>query len=118
VATSLFGNAGLVMTATMLLMAITLAGSAESIVVFSLVAYDVHQTYINLEADGGKVLLLSKVVNEILGRSRNLLSVLPHASGTNRAWVCHFMTMVFGGSGGLSCSHTPPAGTWAESNGS
>ena len=39
---------------TMFLMAITPSGSAEKIVVSSLAAYEVHQTYVNLEADGGK----------------------------------------------------------------
>jgi hypothetical protein len=34
--------------------------------VSSLAAYDVHQTYINLEADGGKALLLFEVVNEVV----------------------------------------------------
>jgi hypothetical protein len=53
VATYPLGSAGLVMTATMFSMAITSAGSAESIVVSSLAAFDVHQTYINPEADGG-----------------------------------------------------------------
>jgi Na+/proline symporter len=49
---------------TMPLMAITPSCSAENIVVSSLAAYDVYQTFINLETDGGKALLLSKVVNE------------------------------------------------------
>jgi len=53
VATSLFGSAGLVMTATMFSMAITSAGSAE-IVVSSLAAYDDRQTYINPEADAAR----------------------------------------------------------------
>jgi len=110
VATYPFGGAGLAKMATMLLMAINPSGSAEGILVSSLAAYEVHQTYINPEAGDGKVLLFSMVVNEILGGSRDLLSVLPHAIGPNRARVCHFMIVVFGGSGGLlSCSHTPPA---------
>jgi Na+/proline symporter len=54
------------MMTTMLLMAITPSGSAEGIVVSSLAAYEVHRTFINLETDDGKALLLSKVVNEVV----------------------------------------------------
>jgi SSS family transporter len=50
VATHLFGKFGSVMMATMLFMAITSTGSAESIAVSSLVAYDIYKVYFNPKA--------------------------------------------------------------------
>lgn len=96
VATHLFGSGGSVMMAVMLFMAIVSTGSAESIAVSSLVAYDIYRTYINPEADGRRILLVSKVVIVVFGLSMGVLSVLLHAMGLNLGWVYMFMGTAIG----------------------
>jgi len=67
VAVHLFGQFGAVMMATMLFMAITSTGSAESIAVSSLVAYDIYKVYINPKATGSQILLVSRVIVVVFG---------------------------------------------------
>jgi len=96
VATHLFGEGGAVMMAIMLFMAITSTGSAEGIAVSSLVAYDIYKTYINPEADGPKILLVSKVVIVVFGLCMGVLSVALHYMGLNLGWVYMFMGTAIG----------------------
>jgi len=96
VATHLFGKGGAVMMAIMLFMAITSTGSAEGIAVSSLVAYDIYKTYINPEADGPKILLVSKVVIVVFGLCMGVLSVALHHMGLNLGWVYMFMGTAIG----------------------
>merc|ERR1719198_1331190 len=96
VATHLFGKAGSVMMSIMLFMAITSTGSAEGIAVSSLVAYDIYKAYINPNANGNKILMVSKVVIVIFGGSMGALSVLLHAIGLNLGWVYQFMGTAIG----------------------
>jgi len=62
VASHLLGDTGAVLILIMLFMAIVSTGSAESITVSSLVSYDIYREYINPEADGDRILLVSRVV--------------------------------------------------------
>lgn len=96
VATYLFGKAGSVMMATMLFMAITSTGSAEGIAVSSLVAYDIYRTYFNPEADGSRILLVSRIVVVVFGLLMGILSVLLNAMGLNLGWVYMFMGTAIG----------------------
>jgi len=96
VATHLFGKSGSVMMAIMLFMAITSTGSAEGIAVSSLVAYDIYKQYINPQADGKKILLVSKVVIVVFGLTMGLLSVALNAIGLNLGWVYQFMGNAIG----------------------
>lgn len=96
VATHLFGNGGAVMMAIMLFMAITSTGSAEGIAVSSLVAYDIYKTYIDKEADGPKILLVSKAVIVVFGLLMGSLSVALHYMGLNLGWVYMFMGTAIG----------------------
>jgi len=96
VATHLFGNAGSVMIAIMLFMAITSTGSAEGIAVSSLVAYDIYKVYINPQADGPKILIVSKVVIVVFGLLMGTLSVALNAVGLNLGWVYQFMGTAIG----------------------
>jgi len=96
VATHLFGSGGSVMMAVMLFMAITSTGSAEGIAVSSLVAYDLYRVYINPQADGRKILLVSKVVIVVFGLLMGVLSVLLNAMGLNLGWVYMFMGTAIG----------------------
>jgi len=96
VAVHLFGDAGAVMIAIMLFMAITSTGSAEGIAVSSLVAYDIYKAYINPQADGPKILCVSKIVIVIFGGLMGVLSVILHAMGLNLGWVYMFMGTAIG----------------------
>jgi Na+/proline symporter len=62
VADFLMGDTGCVLILIMLFMAIVSTGSAESIAVSSLVAYDMYREYINPEATGKQILFVSRVV--------------------------------------------------------
>jgi len=97
VATHLFGKFGSVMMATMLFMAITSTGSAESIAVSSLVAYDIYKVYFNPKATGSQVLWISRVVILVFGLSMGGLScILNQIPGINLGWVYNFMGIVIG----------------------
>merc|ERR1712224_758298 len=96
VATHLFGSSGSAMMAIMLFMAITSTGSAEGIAVSSLVAYDIYRTYINPQATGKKILMVSKVVIVVFGGGMGALSVILHAIGLNLGWVYLFMGICIG----------------------
>merc|ERR1719335_871348 len=96
VATHLFGSSGSAMMAIMLFMAITSTGSAEGIAVSSLVAYDIYRTYINPEASGKQILMVSKVVIVVFGGGMGALSVILHAIGLNLGWVYLFMGICIG----------------------
>jgi len=96
VATHLFGSAGAVMIAVMLFMAIISTGSAEGIAVSSLVAYDIYKVYINPQADGNKILMVSKVVIVVFGGSMGGLAVILHYMGLNLGWVYQFMGTAIG----------------------
>jgi Na+/proline symporter len=62
VADFLMGDTGCVLILIMLFMAIVSTGSAESIAVSSLVAYDIYREYFNPEATGKQILFVSRVV--------------------------------------------------------
>jgi len=97
VAVHLFGQFGAVMMATMLFMAITSTGSAESIAVSSLVAYDIYKVYINPKATGSQILLVSRVMVVVFGLTMGGLScILNQIPGINLGWVYNFMGIVIG----------------------
>jgi len=96
VATHLFGSGGSIMMTVMLFMAIVSTGSAEGIAVSSLVAYDVYRTYINPQADGKRILLVSKIVIVVFGALMGVLSVALNAIGLNLGWVYQFMGTAIG----------------------
>jgi len=97
VATHLFGKFGAVMMATMLFMAITSTGSAESIAVSSLVAYDIYRVYINPKATGNQILWVSRLMVLVFGLTMGGLScILNQIPGINLGWVYNFMGIVIG----------------------
>merc|ERR1712193_553726 len=77
-------------------MAITSTGSAEGIAVSSLVAYDIYRTYINKDATGKQILMVSKVVIVVFGGGMGALSIILHAIGLNLGWVYLFMGICIG----------------------
>jgi hypothetical protein len=84
------------MMAVMLFMAITSTGSAEGIAVSSIVAYDIYKTYINPQATGTQILLVSKVVIVVFGATMGVLSVALNYMGLNLGWVYQFMGNAIG----------------------
>ena len=87
VATHLLGNTGSALILIMLFMAIVSTGSAESIAVSSLVAYDIYREYINKDATGPQILLVSRVVIVVFGVSMGVLSIILNRLGLNLGWV-------------------------------
>lgn len=80
----------------MLFMAIVSTGSAESIAVSSLVAYDIYREYINPEATGAQILFVSRVVIVGYGLFMGAFAILLQALGLNLGWVYLFMGIMIG----------------------
>jgi len=96
VAYHLLGNGGSVLVLIMLFMAIVSTGSAESIAVSSLVAYDIYREYINPEATGKQILLVSRIVVVVFGLCMGGFSIVLFELGLNLGWVYLFMGIVIG----------------------
>ena len=96
VADHLLGQAGSALILIMLFMAIVSTGSAESIAVSSLIAYDIYREYFNPEATGKQILLISRIVIVCFGVFMGLFSIALNAMGLNLGWVYLFMGVVIG----------------------
>ena len=96
VATHLLGDTGSALVLIMLFMAIVSTGSAESIAVSSLMAYDVYREYINKNATGPQILFVSRVVIVVFGLLMGILSIILFELGLNLGWVYLFMGVVIG----------------------
>lgn len=96
VAVDLLGDSGAVLILIMLFMAIVSTGSAESIAVSSLVAYDIYREYINPEATGKQILFVSRVVIVVFGLIMGAFSIVLHEMNLNLGWVYLFMGIVIG----------------------
>ena len=96
VAYELLGTAGSVLILAMLFMAIVSTGSAESIAVSSLVAYDIYREYINPQATGDDILRVSRIVIVGFGLFMGCFSLALHEMGLNLGWVYLFMGVLIG----------------------
>jgi SSS family transporter len=96
VATELLGDAGSALILIMLFMAIVSTGSAESIAVSSLVAYDIYREYINPDATGEQILKVSRVVIVVFGLLMGVFSIALNEMGLNLGWVYLFMGICIG----------------------
>jgi hypothetical protein len=96
VASHLLGDSGAILILIMLFMAIVSTGSAESIAVSSLVAYDIYREYINPEATGEQILFVSRTVVVMFGLIMGALSILLFEIGLNLGWVYLFMGVIIG----------------------
>merc|ERR1719399_285836 len=96
VATHLYGSGGALMMAIMLFMAIVSTGSAESIAVSSLVAYDVFGTYFKKSPTSQDILNISRVVIVVFGLFMGVLSIILYEMGLNLGWVYQFMGIMIG----------------------
>jgi len=96
VADHLLGSAGAVLILIMLFMAIVSTGSAESIAVSSLVAYDIYREYFNPDATGEQILKVSRIVIVAFGLFMGAFSILLAEIGLNLGWVYLFMGIMIG----------------------
>lgn len=96
VATELLGKSGAALILIMLFMAIVSTGSAESIAVSSLVAYDIYREYFNPEATGDQILKVSRIVIVAFGLFMGVFSIALNEMGLNLGWVYLFMGVVIG----------------------
>ena len=95
-ASELLGTAGCALMLVMLFMAIVSTGSAESIAVSSLVAYDIYRQYINPEATGDQILKVSRIVIVVFGLFMGCFSLVLYEIGLNLGWVYLFMGVIIG----------------------
>jgi hypothetical protein len=96
VAFELLGDTGAFLILIMLFMAIVSTGSAESIAVSSLIAYDIYRQYINPEATGEQILFVSRTVIVAFGLFMGAFSIVLFELGLNLGWVYLFMGVVIG----------------------
>merc|ERR1719183_3279039 len=87
VADHLMGQAGSALILIMLFLAIVSTGSAESIAVSSLIAYDIYREYFNPDATGKQILFVSRVVIVCFGIFMGLFSIALNAMGLNLALI-------------------------------
>ncbi|KAK9985135.1 hypothetical protein SO802_034660 [Lithocarpus litseifolius] len=95
-AIALMGKGGSVLLLTMLFMAVTSAGSSELIAVSSLCTYDIYRTYINPEADGKKILKVSRGIVLAFGCFMGLLAVILNKAGVSLGWMYLAMGVLIG----------------------
>ena len=113
VASHLLGDSGSILILIMLFMAIVSTGSAESIAVSSLVAYDIYREYINPAATGAQILFVSRTVVVMFGLIMGALSILLFEIGLNLGWVYLFMGVVTGSAVAPLCNMM----TWKKASG-
>jgi len=95
-AIALIGNTGGILIMVQLTMAILSTGSAECIAVSSLMSYDVYRTYINPEATGKQILMVSRVA--ICGWTlvMAIASIVLNEMDIGLGWVYNFMAIALG----------------------
>merc|ERR1712151_957723 len=96
VADYLLGTGGCVAMLVMLFMAIVSTGSAESIAVSSLIAYDIYREYINPQATGQQILWVSRCIIVVFGLFMGAFAIALFEMGLSLGWVYTFMGTVIG----------------------
>ena len=84
------------MIAIMLFMAIVSTGSAESIAVSSIVAYDIYGTYGNKSPTSDDILKISRITVIVFGLIMGVLSIILFEMGIGLGWVYLFMGIMIG----------------------
>lgn len=95
-AIALMGKGGSILLLTMLFMAVTSAGSSELIAVSSLCTYDIYRTYINPDANGEKILKVSRAVILGFGCFMGFLAVILNEAGVSLGWMYLAMGVLIG----------------------
>merc|ERR1719393_1220071 len=86
-AIALFGSSGGILVMIQLTMAILSTGSAECIAVSSLLSYDIYRTYVNPNASGQKILLVSRVGVVVWALVMAVASIVLNQIGVGLGWV-------------------------------
>lgn len=84
------------MTSSLLIRAVTSAGSSELIAVSSLCTYDIYRTYINPEANGKQILKVSRGVVLGFGCFMGILAVILNKAGVSLGWMYLAMGVFIG----------------------
>merc|ERR1712060_358809 len=95
-AIALLGPAGGTMVMIQLTMAILSTGSAECIAVSSLLTYDLYRTYINANASGKKILLLSRFLVCVWALVMAIASIVLNEMKVSLGYVYNFMATALG----------------------
>jgi len=95
-AIALFGDWGGILVMVQLTMAILSTGSAECIAVSSLLSYDVYRTYINPQASGKQILLMSRVFVCVWALVMAIASIVLNEMGVGLGYVYNFMATALG----------------------
>jgi hypothetical protein len=95
-ATALMGKSGSVLLLTMLFMAVTSAGSAELVAVSSLFTYDIYRTYVNPNATGKQILMVSRAAILAFGGFMGVLAVILNVAGVSLGWMYLAMGVLVG----------------------
>ncbi|KAF3450282.1 hypothetical protein FNV43_RR06362 [Rhamnella rubrinervis] len=80
----------------LLCFSLTSAGSSELIAVSSLCTYDIYRTYINPDASGKKILMVSRCVIFSFGCFMGLLAVILNKAGVSLGWMYLAMGVLIG----------------------
>ncbi|KAJ1455505.1 urea transporter [Pelagophyceae sp. CCMP2097] len=96
IATYLYGTKGALMITIMLFMAIVSTGSAESMAVASVFAYDVYKVYFKPSANGEDIMRISRYVVVVFGLCMGVLGVVLFELKLNLGWVYLFMGIAIG----------------------
>ncbi|KAJ1452679.1 hypothetical protein M885DRAFT_444627, partial [Pelagophyceae sp. CCMP2097] len=96
IAMYLYGSKGALMITIMLFMAIVSTGSAESMAVASVFAYDVYKVYFKPSANGNDIMRISRYVVVVFGLCMGVLGVLLFELKLNLGWVYLFMGIAIG----------------------
>lgn len=83
-------------TSSVLVRAVTSAGSSELIAVSSLCTYDIYRTYINPEASGKQILKVSRGVVLGFGCFMGILAVILNKAGVSLGWMYLAMGVFIG----------------------
>ena len=95
-AIGLLGPGGGVLVMVQLTMAILSTGSAECIAVSSLISYDVYRGYINPNATGKQILMVSRGGVVFWSLIMAIASIVLNAMGIGLGWVYNFMAIALG----------------------
>lgn len=95
-AVALLGKGGAFLMVLQLFMAVTASGSAEQIAVASLITYDVWKPYINRNASGPQLVLVTRVCIIAYGVLSGVFAVVLLKFGLSLGWVYLFMGIVIG----------------------
>jgi len=95
-AIGLLGPAGGVAVMIQLTMAILSTGSAECIAVSSLISYDIYRSYINPNATGKQILMVSRVGVVLWSIVMAVASIVLNEMKIGLGWVYNFMAIALG----------------------